>query len=78
MKKVSTKKFLGKAEFPELEQPEHSEKSKEKRLIAKEERLFERAHLKAYLRGDSRFYYKSDPETREPIWYDVMYKYEEI
>jgi len=78
MKKVITKKFLGKTEFPNLEQPEHSKISEKERLIAKEERLFEKKHLKAYLHGDSRFYYKIDPETREPIWHDVMFKYEMI
>jgi len=77
MKKVLTKKFLGKAEFPNLEQPESSEKSEKKRLIAKEERLFEKKHLKAYLRGDSRFCYQIDPEIREPIWFDVMFKMDE-
>ncbi|MBC8146950.1 MAG: hypothetical protein H8E98_03060 [Bacteroidetes bacterium] len=76
--KVLTKKFLGKTEFPKLEQPENSEKSKKKRSIAKEERLFEKKHLKAYLRGDTRFCYRVDPKTKEPIWFDVLYKHEMI
>jgi len=73
--KVLTKKFLGKTEFPKLEQPKTSKK---KRAIAKEERLFEKKHLKAYLRGDARFCYRVDPQTKEPIWFDVMFKYEMV
>lgn len=41
-------------------------------FIDKEERAFEKRHLRAYIKGWKRFQQGRNPETKEPIYYDVI------
>lgn len=37
----------------------------------KKERAFETKHLRAYLKGKKQFQHGKDPDTKEPIMFDV-------